>query len=90
MSKEPIKIPVGLQIFKDLTAHGKQLHLVLGHFVIDFSGYWQSSRWPKLPMDKQTKVLGQLTQWKENDEVSLNEQSCFTSLTVFIVCRSAS
>ncbi|PVG04898.1 NAD(P)-binding protein [Serendipita vermifera] len=50
MSREPIKIPVGLQIFRQLTCHG----------------YWHSSFWEGLPRDEQEKRMAQITQWKED------------------------
>ncbi|KIM34234.1 hypothetical protein M408DRAFT_325691 [Serendipita vermifera MAFF 305830] len=52
MSKEPLKIPVGLQIFRGLTCHG----------------YWHSRVWSSLSQDTQAEWVNRLTSWKENGE----------------------
>lgn len=55
MSKEPLKIPVGLQIFKNLTCHG----------------YWHSRRWPVLSPEEQEMRMNRLIGWKEEGKVRL-------------------
>jgi len=52
MSREALKIPVGLQIFNGLTCHG----------------YWHSKVWSNLSQDEQTKWVARLTSWKENGD----------------------
>ena len=53
MSKEALKIPVGMQIFKGLTCHG----------------YWHSQIWSGLSQDTQDKWVDLLTSWKESGKV---------------------
>jgi len=53
MSKQPLKIPVGLQIFKNLTCHG----------------YWHSRVWSSLSPSEQQRRLQRLIDWKEDGKL---------------------
>lgn len=49
MSKQPIILPVGLQIFKNLTAHG----------------YWHSHTWEMIGQKEQDNRIARMVAWKE-------------------------
>jgi len=53
MSKQPLKIPVGLQIFKNLTCHG----------------YWHSRVWSSLSPSEPQRRLQCLIDWKEDGKL---------------------
>lgn len=74
MSKEPLTIPVGGHIFKNLTSHGKS--------VVDYfrrwysadtarrSGYWQTKWYKDHTRQAATLQLGCIVNWMLNGDVS--------------------